>query len=87
MQKYLVIIEKAANNFAAFSPDVTGCVATGATVEQTLSEIKSALEFHLEALDEVPEAKGLRAHLDSGELVFEEGSYFTEIEIQTPVHA
>ena len=87
MQKYLVIIEKAPNNYSAFSPDVPGCVATGVTVEETISEMKSALEFHLESLDEIPEAKGLRYHLDSGDLVYEEGSFFTELEIQTPVIA
>ncbi len=87
MQKYLVIIEKAPNNFAAFSPDVLGCVATGTTVEETISEMKSALEFHLESLDEIPQAKGLRYHLDSGELVCEEGSYFTELDIQTLIAA
>ena len=86
MQKYLVIIEKAPDNYAAFSPDVPGCVATGKNVEETISEMKSALEFHLEALDDIPQPKGLRSHLDSGELIYEHGALFTEIEIQTPVH-
>ncbi len=36
MEKYLVVIEKAKSNYSAFSPDVWGCVSTGATVEETL---------------------------------------------------
>ncbi len=27
--RYLVIVEKAETNFAAYSPDLAGCVATG----------------------------------------------------------
>jgi predicted RNase H-like HicB family nuclease len=87
MQKYLIIIEKAENNYAAFSPDVPGCVATGATVEETLAEMKSALEFHLEGLDHVPGARGLRYYIESGELLYEDGSLFTELEIQPRIAA
>ena len=31
MHRYLVIIEKADGNYSAHSPDLPGCVATGAT--------------------------------------------------------
>lgn len=48
MKKYIIVIEKAANNFSAFCPDVPGCVATGSTVEETAANMKDALEFHLE---------------------------------------
>ena len=80
--QYLVIVEKAPANYAAFSPDVPGCVATGATIEETLSEMKAALEFHIEALDEAPQPKGLRYYLDREELVCEEGSLFAELVIE-----
>ena len=30
-KKYLVIIEKANDNYSAYSPDVPGCIATGRT--------------------------------------------------------
>jgi hypothetical protein len=30
--RYAVVIEKAANNYSAYVPDLPGCVATGATV-------------------------------------------------------
>lgn len=29
MYRFLIVIEKANNNYSAYSPDLTGCVATG----------------------------------------------------------
>ena len=29
MPQFLIVIEKAENNYSAYSPDLTGCVATG----------------------------------------------------------
>lgn len=48
--KYAVVIEKATSNYSAYVPDLPGCVATGATVEDAEREIRSAIEFHLEGL-------------------------------------
>ena len=48
--KYTVIIEKAPNNYAAFSPDVLGCISVGKTPEEMREMIREALEFHLEGL-------------------------------------
>ena len=50
--RYAIIIEKAQNNYAAYAPDVPGCAATGATIEETISQITEALEFHFEGLRE-----------------------------------
>ena len=50
--EYLVILEKAENNWAAYSPDVPGCIATGSTPEETLQEYKGALRMHLNGLVE-----------------------------------
>lgn len=52
IHRYLVIIEKAQGNYSAFSPDVPGCVATGATREAAEKEFHSALQMHLEGLKE-----------------------------------
>ena len=46
--KYLVIIEKIKNNYSAYLPDVSGCIATGKTIEETKKNIKEALLIHLE---------------------------------------
>ncbi|MFM8552226.1 MAG: type II toxin-antitoxin system HicB family antitoxin [Nitrospiraceae bacterium] len=48
--RYAVVIEKAPSNYAAYVPDLPGCVATAATVEETESLIREAIEFHLEGL-------------------------------------
>ena len=50
MFKYPVIIEKAKDNYSAYSPDLPGCVATGHTVKETLLRMREAIEFHVEGL-------------------------------------
>jgi predicted RNase H-like HicB family nuclease len=50
MYRYPVIIEKSKRNYSAYSPDLPGCVATGATIRETLSRMRSAIKFHLEGL-------------------------------------
>ena len=35
MKKYAVVFEKAPNNWAAYVPDLPGCVTTGRTIEET----------------------------------------------------
>lgn len=34
MRRFLIVVEKAGSNFSAYSPDLPGCVATGATPEE-----------------------------------------------------
>jgi predicted RNase H-like HicB family nuclease len=93
MEKYLVVIEKAENNYSAFSPDMWGCAATGLTVEETVSQIKEALQLHIEAIvndgEDAPKAKGISQHIADG--VFKEGEiageyFITEIEVPVPQH-
>jgi predicted RNase H-like HicB family nuclease len=48
--RYGVVIEKAEHNYAAYVPDLPGCVATGKTLEQTQRAIREAIRFHLEGL-------------------------------------
>ncbi len=50
MFKYPVIIEKAKDNYSAYSPDLPGCVATGQTVKETLPRMREAIELHVEGL-------------------------------------
>lgn len=50
--RYAIVVEKAGDNYSAYAPDLPGCVATGATVEETESEMMSAMEFHIEGLVE-----------------------------------
>lgn len=48
--RYAVVIEKADANVSAYVPDLPGCVATGATVEEVEAEIRGAIRFHLDGL-------------------------------------
>ena len=48
--RYAIVIEKAKRNFSAYVPDLPGCVATGATVKETESNIRAAIRFHIEGL-------------------------------------
>lgn len=50
MLRYPIIIEKSKKNYSAYSPDLPGCIATGATIKETLSRMRSAIMFHLEGL-------------------------------------
>lgn len=55
MNRYLVVIEKAGNNYSAYSPDLPGCVATGTTREETEKNIHEAIALHIEGLKEEKE--------------------------------
>ncbi len=48
--RYAIVIEKAPSNYAAYVPDLPGCVATGSTVVETETLIREAIELHLEGL-------------------------------------
>jgi len=49
---YAIVIERAKSNYSAYVPDLPGCVATGASVEEVEMEIKEAIAFHLEGMRE-----------------------------------
>ncbi len=51
--RYLIVIEgDGKTNYSAYSPDVPGVAATGATREECEREMREAVEFHLEGLAE-----------------------------------
>jgi len=50
--KYAVIFEHAENNWAAYVPDLPGCMTTGKTFEDTERNIREAIEGHLATLRE-----------------------------------
>jgi predicted RNase H-like HicB family nuclease len=52
MNRYAIVIEKGESNYSAYLPDLPGCVATGATVEETESLLREAIELHLEGMRE-----------------------------------
>lgn len=59
--QYAIVIEESPRNYAAYVPDLPGCVATGASREEVVREISEAIRFHIESLREhhepVPEPR------------------------------
>jgi len=90
-QAFTVVVEKAPNNYAVFSPDVPGCVATGKTIEETIASYRDALRFHFEGLLEdgiaPPQPKRLKVHLDDGmfeEYCIGEGAFISSVKVEMP---
>jgi predicted RNase H-like HicB family nuclease len=52
MNRYLIVIEETKTGFSAYSPDLDGCIATGATRDEVEQTMKEAIKFHLEGLKE-----------------------------------
>jgi predicted RNase H-like HicB family nuclease len=52
VHRFLIVIEDAGSNFSAYSPDLPGCVATGATREETERNMYEVLQMHIEGLRE-----------------------------------
>jgi len=67
--RVLIVVEQSPSGFSAYSPDVEGCAATGATREEVERTMRAALEFHFE---------GLRAR---GQAVPAPHSYATFVEV------
>ena len=75
--KYLVVIEKTQTGFSAYSPDLPGCVTTGATQEDTAKNMGEAIlrrrgyanAFHLEGLqlegDPIPQPSSTSAYVEA----------------------
>jgi predicted RNase H-like HicB family nuclease len=53
--KYAVIFEQAESNWAAYVPDLPGCITTGKTLEETERNIREAIQGHLRTLREFGE--------------------------------
>ena len=53
MMRYAVVFEKAATNWAAYVPDLPGCITTGRTLEETKRNMREAIQLQLETMSEV----------------------------------
>jgi predicted RNase H-like HicB family nuclease len=50
MTQYTIIIEDAGSNYAAYVPDLPGCVGAADTIEELRELMREAIEFHIEGL-------------------------------------
>lgn len=68
MSRYLIVIEKTATGYSAYSPDLPGCVSTGSTPDEVEQNMREAIAFHLEGLklegEEVPEPQSYSSYVD-----------------------
>ena len=71
--KYAVIFEKAQSNWAAYVPDLPGCITTGKTIEETERNIREAIKGHV---------KTMRAY---GQPIHEQSSFAREVGVISAV--
>jgi predicted RNase H-like HicB family nuclease len=68
MMRYAIVVEKATSNDAASVPDLPGCVATGATIEEVEAQMREAIEFHIEGMREdglaIPEPSSIVEYVE-----------------------
>ena len=62
-ERYLILVDGGPpSNYSAWSPEVPGCVATGATIEECVARMHEALAGHFEVMREhgeaIPEPSG-----------------------------
>lgn len=66
--QYLIVIEKTGTGYSAYSPDLPGCVSTGATCEELEQNMREAIEFHLDGLKaerlEIPKSTTSSAYVE-----------------------
>lgn len=75
LAKYAVVIECVGKNYSVYVPDLPGCIATGATIEEAQQEVREAIAFHIE---------GMQMH---GEPVPPPSSLVDYVEVEVPVVA
>jgi predicted RNase H-like HicB family nuclease len=52
MKRFAIVIEKAANNYGGYVPDLPGCVATGSTIKETERLLQEAIQLHIDGMKE-----------------------------------
>jgi predicted RNase H-like HicB family nuclease len=66
--RYAIVLEKTEHNYSAYVPDLPGCVATGASLQETENSIREAIKFHIEGLIEeglpLPESKSVVEYME-----------------------
>jgi predicted RNase H-like HicB family nuclease len=81
-REYLVVYEKAANNWSAFSPDVPGCGSLGDELDDTRSNMREAIELYLEetvkAGERIPDAVTTKVDFNEFDPEHQTKQYFVE---------
>jgi predicted RNase H-like HicB family nuclease len=66
MDKYMVVIGRTRTGYSAHCPDIAGCAAVGSSVEEVVTNMKDAIEFHFEGMiedgDPLPAPGGIASY-------------------------
>jgi len=65
-REYLVVYEKGATNWSAFSPDIPGCGSLGDTLKETRTNLNEAIELYRNETEKAAESlsDALRTNID-----------------------
>jgi predicted RNase H-like HicB family nuclease len=65
--RYAVLFEKTDTGFSAHVPDLPGCVAAGATLDETVELMRRAIQMHLAGMredgEQIPEPKTIADYI------------------------
>ena len=54
-KRYLIVIESTTTGYSAYSPDLPGCIATGASESEVEARMRDAIQLHLAGLRDAGE--------------------------------
>jgi len=67
-KRYLIVLEGTGTGYSAYSPDLPGCVATGATETEVERRMREAIELHVAGLKQqgepVPEPHSSSSYVE-----------------------
>jgi predicted RNase H-like HicB family nuclease len=52
MDQYMIVIGRTSTGYSSYCPDIQGCAAVGASVEEVVTNMREAIEFHFEGMSE-----------------------------------
>ncbi len=82
MREYLVVYEKGADNWSAFSPDLLGCGSLGTDLDDTRANMREAMELYLNetsnAGEAIPDAAATSVDFDEFDPAHEAQQYVVE---------
>jgi len=81
-REYMVVFEKAGNNWSAFSPDVPGCGSLGVDLDEARTNVREALELYLvesaKAGEPLPEPSATTVDFEEFDSDYRSKQYFIE---------
>jgi predicted RNase H-like HicB family nuclease len=88
MKSFLIVIERGDSNYSSYCLDDIACIATGATIDETLQLMHEGIALWVEATLEqggsIPEPKDIRFYIDSGEWNFAPDGILAHVAVHIP---